>query len=137
MNLLYLLVSLAGIVVLAGLNRLLLKTRAPLLDQATAQALLELDEPTLRLRRFCGDGRSGLAEAGDGRLFAIAVSGDRLVARALGAANLAAAFYRDGCLSLRLHDYGFRSVKLRLGPDEASLWLELLGALKPRSDERR
>ncbi len=137
MNLSYLLLSLAGIIVLAGLNRLLLKTRTPILDQAAAEALLCLEDPSLRLRRFSGDGRAGLVETQDGQLFAIAVIGDQLVARALAAASLAAVRYRGGCLSLRLRDYGFRSINLHLARDEALQWLELLEAKSPRSDERR
>ena len=131
MNLLYLGVSLSGIVILAALNRLLLKTRTPRLDQAAALALLSLEEPDLHLRHFSGDGRAGLVQTQDGRLFAIAVLGDRLVARALGASNLAEVRYRDGCLRLRLRDYGFRALSLHLPPADAAVWLELLGAHEP------
>ncbi|MDE2466075.1 MAG: hypothetical protein KGO02_20520 [Alphaproteobacteria bacterium] len=137
MNLIYLLASLAGIALLVGLNHLLLKTRVPVLDQKAAEDLLRLDDAARRLHAFVGDGHAGLAEDEEGTLFAVAVSGDRLVARPLGPTNLAAADYAHGRLTLRLRDYGFRRVGLALAPGEGAAWLRRLEALRAGSDERR
>lgn len=137
MNLLYLSASLAGIALLVGLNFWLLKTRAPLLDGATAGALLALDDPSCRLCSFTGDGRAGVAQDQDGRMFAIGVCGDRLVARPLSKANLARVDYDHGRLRLGLRDPGFRQLEVALAEDAAAPWLARLEALRCGSDERR
>ncbi|HTQ13245.1 MAG TPA: hypothetical protein VMH86_05155 [Rhizomicrobium sp.] len=121
---LYLLVSLAGIAVLVGVNALLFGRRGRGLDMAALEARLGLDEPGFRAGNKVLAGAAALIEnAADGALYVARANGEGFVVRKLGRGTLKR-LARDGAaLDLRLADFAFPRARLAFAGDaEASAW---------------
>ncbi len=122
-------ISVAGIVILVGLARIIFAGAGTLIDQSSAERRLVFDEPDFAPVAWAIDQTAGVALArNDAEEIALVFAhGDGLATRRI-AAHDANVHYAEGRLTIDRADHTSRSASVAMTPDEAEVWLACVDA---------